>query len=156
MAPPNSVDASRKIFSLEEANRTLPLVRAIVTDIVKQFRVVDELRQRLASLSGRRRGKATTEDPYAEELAATRTGLETEEARLREYVDELEKLGVELKGPDGLCDFPSEIDGRPVYLCWRLGEADIRYWHELNTGFAGRQPIESLKPARPPAERCSS
>jgi hypothetical protein len=51
-------------------------------------------------------------------------------------------MGVEVKGIDeGLVDFPSERDGRVVYLCWRIGEPDILYWHEVHTGFQGRQPL---------------
>jgi len=55
-------------------------------------------------------------------------------------IAELAELGVELKGlPNGLCDFPSLRDGREVYLCWLLGEAEVLHWHELDAGFAGRQ-----------------
>jgi hypothetical protein len=46
-----------------------------------------------------------------------------------------------LKGTDGLCDFYSVMDGREVFLCWRLGEPEVSYWHELDAGFAGRQPL---------------
>ena len=62
--------------------------------------------------------------------------------RLNELLAEINGLGCELKGLDeGLIDFPTERDGRTVYLCWRLGEERIAYWHELDTGFAGRQPL---------------
>jgi hypothetical protein len=57
-------------------------------------------------------------------------------------VGELRELGVEMKGMDiGLVDFPGEIDGRPVCLCWRLGEPAVAHWHELDAGYAGRQPL---------------
>ncbi len=141
MTSSNSIEPSTKQFTLEEANKTLPLVRAIVTDIVSQFQAVDQLRQRLAAIAHRGQPRASKDDPYAEEIAQTRSELDREELRLREFVEELSRLGVELKGPDGLCDFPSELDGRPIYLCWRLGEPTIDFWHELNTGFAGRQPL---------------
>ena len=59
-----------------------------------------------------------------------------------EYVRELGQLGVELKDYfTGLIDFPSLRNGRPVYLCWRMGEAEVAYWHELEAGFAGRQKL---------------
>jgi hypothetical protein len=55
---------------------------------------------------------------------------------------ELDDLGVELKGiDDGLIDFPTTREGRVVYLCWRLGEDEIGWWHETDGGFAGRQPL---------------
>ncbi len=116
----------------------LPLVSSIVRDIVDQLRVVNDLRQRLSGVGS---GKSRQSDVYAEELAQSQAERETEEAKLTSYVDELTKLGVELKGPDGLCDFPAMIAGREVCLCWRLGETEIRFWHEVHAGFAGRKPL---------------
>ena len=62
---------------------------------------------------------------YAEELAQSQAELDTEEQKLMSYIEELKRLGVEFKGPDGLCDFYSMMDGREVFLCWRLGEAEV-------------------------------
>ena len=139
MAPPKPVEAKRRYFSVEEANKTLPLVKVIVTDIVHQFRVVNDLKQRLSAVLNERRRPAS--DPYSEELAQTQAELETEEEKLATFIDELTRLGVELKGPDGLCDFYSIMDGREVYLCWRLGEPQVMHWHELDAGVAGRKPL---------------
>jgi hypothetical protein len=138
---PAPADARRKYFSVEEANKALPLVKAIVGDIVKQFQVVNDLAQRLAAVSGEQR-RRKVDDMHSEELAHSRAELDTEEAKLVTFIDELTALGVELKGPsDGLCDFPSIRDGREVYLCWRLGEPEVLHWHELHTGVAGRKPL---------------
>jgi hypothetical protein len=146
MASPHPVEARRRFFTVDEANRALPLVKRIVGDIVAQFRVVHELRQRLTPVTtGRKRPPG---DPYWEELAHSQAELDAEEAKLSDYIEELTRLGVELKGPDGLCDFPSLRDGREVYLCWRLGESEVLHWHELNSGFAGRQPLETYGTAR--------
>lgn len=139
MAPPKSVQPRKKYFTVEEANRSLPLVKAIVSDIVRQFRTVNELKQRLSAVVSEHRRPSS--DPYSEELAQSQAELEAEELKLESYIDELTKLGVELKGPDGLCDFYSMMDGREVYLCWRLGEPEVLHWHELNAGVAGRQPL---------------
>jgi len=141
MAPPKPVEAKRKYFTVNEANKTLPLVRAIVTDIVRQFHTVNELSQRLSAVMHERRVSAR--DPYAEELAQSQAEMESEEAKLRSFRDELADLGVELKGPDGLCDFPSLMDGREVYLCWRLGEPEVMFWHEIHDGFPGRRPLKA-------------
>lgn len=146
MPPP--VEAQRKLFTVEDANRTLPLVRVIVDDIVRQFEIVRELSQRLEVLARSQR-RRRADDPYSEELAHSEAELEAQQAKLRDFIDELEKLGVELKGPDGLCDFPSLRDGREVYLCWRLGEPEVLFWHELSDGFAGRQPLKSATAPRP-------
>lgn len=145
MAPPKSVEAKRKYFNVDEANKMLPLIRAIVGDIVRQLRVVNDLSQRLSAVMQRRR--QSTSDLYSEELAQTEAETQAEKSKLQSYYDELEQLGVELKGPDGLCDFPSLMDGREVYLCWRLGEPEIMFWHEIHDGFPGRKPL-----AAPPAQ----
>lgn len=144
MAPPNPVEAKPRFFSVEEANKALPLVKAIVGDIVRQFQVVNELKHRLSSVHRDRRRPSN--DVYAEETAQSQAELDQEEGKLATFIDELTRLGVELKGPDGLCDFPSLRDGREIYLCWRFGEDEVNHWHEKNAGFAGRQPLDRLVP----------
>ena len=140
MAPARPLaERKRKLFSVEEANKALPLVRAIVGDIVRQYRVVEGLQQRLSTvLTDRRR---PSDDLYSEELIQSKNELETEEDKLRTYIEELKNLGVELKSEEGLCDFRSMMGGREVYLCWRLGEPEVMFWHELDAGFAGRQRL---------------
>jgi len=140
MAPAKPiVGKKRKYFTVEEANKALPLVRMIVGDIVRQYRVVEELQQRLSMVSQNRR--RPSKDLYSEELAQSQAELDAEEGKLTLYIEELKRLGVEFKGPDGLCDFYSIMDGREVFLCWRLGEPEVSHWHDLDTGFVGRQPL---------------
>lgn len=151
MPLPQTPEAKPKYFTVEEANKALPLIRAIVGDIVEQYGTVMELKQRLAVVGrsqDRGRRKPAQADVYAEELAHTEALLEAEQTKLRDFVEELERLGVELKGPEGLCDFPARIDGRDVYLCWRLGEPEVLYWHEIEAGFDGRKPL-SVRGAAP-------
>ncbi|WP_165233451.1 DUF2203 domain-containing protein [Aquisphaera insulae] len=143
MAPARPiVERDRKYYSVEEANRALPLVKAIVQDIVQQSRLVDSLQQRLERvLRDRRR---PSEDLYSEELEQTQAELEIQEERLQGYADELKDLGIELKSDEiGLIDFRTLMNGREVYLCWRLGESEVLFWHELDAGFAGRQSLKS-------------
>lgn len=129
-----------KLFTVEQANAVLPLVRAITTDLVQLSREVIERRERLALLNAGR--SASAKDPYTQELAQIEEELAKDSEQLQAYVDELRELGVEPKsGPEGLVDFPCLMDGRVVYLCWRLGEAEVMYWHELEAGFAGRQSL---------------
>jgi hypothetical protein len=130
----------RKTFTLQEANAALPLVRAIVEDLAEASRDVVERRERLSYLIGGRGRDA--HDPYREELAQIEEELERQGEQLQEYVQELRDLGVEPKSAtEGLIDFPSILDGRLVYLCWKLGEPEVLHWHELDAGFAGRQPL---------------
>lgn len=130
--------AGRKLFTVEQANAALPLVRAIAKDLAELSRDVVERRERLAALqAGRER---QTRDVYSEEVTAIESELEHDAERLHEYVDELRQLGVDPKnGPEGLIDFPAQLEGRPVYLCWKLGEAEVLHWHEVDAGFRGRQ-----------------
>lgn len=129
----------KKVFTVEEANRMLPLVRAIVRDIVE---LAQDLQQREERLERIRSGNKTRlGNAHQEELQQSQMELAKDAARLEEFHDELRKLGVELKGYDGLIDFPSRMDGREVYLCWKLGEAEVAHWHELDAGYAGRQKL---------------
>ena len=126
-----------KLFTVESANRTLPLVRKIVADIVRNYATWEERVQELEVLNAGAR---------SEETDARTVVLEREIARLAADVQgclrELKELGVEFKGYDtGLIDFPSEMGDRTVYLCWRLGEPAVAHWHEIDAGFAGRQPL---------------
>jgi hypothetical protein len=143
MAPAKPVaERFHKYFSVEEANRSLPLVRAIVQDIVRQSRRVESLQERLERVT--REPRRRLDDLYSEELAQTQSELEVEEEKLQSYFDELKNLGVELKSDqEGLCDFRSMMNGREIYLCWRLGEPEVMFWHELDAGFAGRQTLQS-------------
>lgn len=133
-------DRPAKLFTIEQANAMLPLVRAITTDLAQLGRDVLERRQRLALVAAGRHLKPG--DPYADEVAQMQSELERDQQKLLDYVGELRELGVEPKGAiEGLVDFPSEQDGRIVYLCWRLGEPEVLFWHDLEAGFAGRQPL---------------
>ena len=128
----------QRIFNVDEANRTLPLVRRIVEDVVRQHRLWREkiLELDLVSSSSRAeepRLRAEVLEKEAQELAREIDG----------YQKELEELGIQLKDRRlGLVDFPSELSGKRVYLCWRLGEAEVQFWHEEDAGYSGRQPLQ--------------
>jgi len=71
------------------------------------------------------------------------TQLAKAAAGLNHLIERVQEMDCELKDIDqGLVDFRAEREGREVYLCWKLGEPDIRWWHELDAGFAGRRPLE--------------
>jgi hypothetical protein len=132
---PRPVRPSRpkRRFTLAQANSALPLVRRIVGDIVKTHGMILRLQAEMDRASGK-------------EQAAAQTRLDQSVGRLEDYVEELTEIGCELKDYQvGLIDFVGRHDSRDVYLCWKLGEETIGYWHEINTGYAGRQPVSSLK-----------
>jgi hypothetical protein len=134
------VEPNRRLFTVEEANATLPLVRAIVTDLAQLSKDVVERRERLGQLRANRDSR--TNDLYSDEVAEIEAELDRDTQQLYDYVEELRQLGVEPKnGPEGLVDFPAMMDDRVVYLCWRLGEPEVLFWHDLEAGFAGRHPL---------------
>ncbi|MGD2153303.1 MAG: DUF2203 domain-containing protein, partial [Gemmatimonadales bacterium] len=124
-----------KYYTVEEANKTLPLVRRIVTDIVAAHNERAELIKEyghldhdLETMKTRRREL----DELLHELTD----------RINAHIDELEKISVVFKGFDlGLVDFYAMMDDREVFLCWKLGEPQVEYWHELDAGYAGRRPL---------------
>jgi hypothetical protein len=137
---PGTYTKVRKQFTVEQANAALPLVRAIVRDLAELSREVIERRERLSVLvAGRARDPR---DPYREELAQIEEELDKDSRRLRGFVEELLELGVEPKSVTrGVVDFPSRLDGQRVYLCWKLGEPEVFYWHAPNATFRERLPL---------------
>jgi len=130
---------TERLFTVEQANRMLPLVRAIVTDIVGLACDLTERNDRLAILQV---ADAEDGDPYGEEVLQMQSEIETDMDRLQEFVDELADLGVELKSAtEGLVDFRATIDERDAYLCWKLGEEEVSHWHPLDAGYEQRQSL---------------
>ena len=127
-------------FTLDEAAALLPTIRPILEAIIDLRARLERTERDLVSLhwKARTNGHASQEGSFGEGQS-TRTALMAE---INTRLNALRELGVELKDPaTGLVDFPSLREGRVVYLCWRLGEPAIEYWHELDTGFGGRQPL---------------
>jgi hypothetical protein len=149
--------ARRRVFTLDEANATLPLVRAIVSDLVELSRDLAERRQRLAQLPGKKDHRA--HDPYGEELAQMEQEVEEDRRRLRGYVEELRSIGLDPDAAaDGLVGFPAIIDGRNVFLCWKLGEPRIGHWRELGDKRRQRKPLAPtfLRRETPPSDSASA
>lgn len=127
-----------KTFTIEQANRTLPLVRRIVQDIVDHYARWQELVKALDVA-------AASPAPDVDRIDRLQRDIQSAARTIDGFVRELTDLGVEMKGFDvGLVDFPGEMGGHPVYLCWRLGEPAVAHWHERDAGFAGRQPLASI------------
>jgi hypothetical protein len=142
----NQPPGKKKYFSVAQANASLPLIRAIVRDITELARELQERHERLRPVLSA--GRNVLGEAHREELQQIQEDFDRDRERMQEYQEELEKLGVELKDyQKGLVDFPSWMDNREVYLCWRLGEPEVAYWHELDAGFAGRQKLMVDTPA---------
>jgi hypothetical protein len=131
----------RAKFSVEEANRTLPLVRRIVSDAVRDYWRWQEKVREYEEVAANRKVDQPSDEAERLEREAQQLARDIDG-----YIAEIRQLGVEMKGIDsGLVDFPSEVNGRPVLLCWQLGEESVQYWHEEDAGFAGRQPVASIQ-----------
>jgi hypothetical protein len=128
-----------KIFTLEEAERTLPLVRPIVEDLLGEYPRWRQAVSRYEVLTG----GARADWGETSDLVAARDAVTSHADRINRYLQELESVGCVFKGFDaGLVDFYSMREDRLVFLCWRLGEPRISHWHDLDAGFGGRQPID--------------
>jgi hypothetical protein len=128
-----------KLFTLEEAERTLPLVRRIVQDLTAEYPVWRAAVSRFELLTG----GARADWGETGELLAAREEVSLHADRINRYLQELEGVGCVFKGFDaGLVDFYSLREDRPIFLCWKLGEERITHWHEIDAGFSGRQPID--------------
>jgi hypothetical protein len=120
-------------YTAARANATLPLVRRIATDLVDSYRHWEEAVRQV---------DLTSHDNVLENAEALRWQRETQRlaADIDGCVRELAELGIEVRAIDvGLVDFPGQLDDRPVYFCWMLGESAVTHWHERDAGFSSRQ-----------------
>ncbi len=123
----------KKYFTVAEANRALVYVSRIVDEISEHYQRVMALRKEIEQ--GR----------HSETKSPGRSEYELLMDRLNGLIDELHQVGVELKDLElGLLDFPAVHEGREIYLCWHRGEREVRAWHEVDAGYAGRQDVSLL------------
>jgi hypothetical protein len=123
-----------RIFTLAEAQALLPTLRTVLSDVGEAWGHVRKLNPEVQKARD-----ASAFDGYS------KVGVEYVEAvsRLIFLIHQIKDMGVLLKDADkGLCDFPYMRQGRVVYLCWQLGEDNIEFWHDIEAGFAGREPLD--------------
>jgi hypothetical protein len=131
-------------FTVERANRMLPLVRRIVADLVGDYHRWRETVDAFELLAASSRADADDARVVTLQRDAQRLAADIEH-----YLAELAALGVECKSfEEGLVDFPGEVDGEPACLCWKLGEPSVEWWHRPDAGFAGRRPLLAAGGAR--------
>lgn len=127
-----------RIFTLEEAESTLPLVARVVSDIQDEYPRWRAAVARYEMLSGGARAD-WGETP---ELLAAREDVSSRAERINRYLGELSQVGCLFKGFEaGLVDFYTLREDRLVFLCWHLGEEHIAFWHEVDAGYDGRHPL---------------
>ena len=126
-------------FTREEAEALLPSISVVLRKIQEGRGAIRALEAQLEDLQRQAMGNG---HHLYERIVKLQKEILAQVQALRGLLEEVQAFGCELKDPDtGLIDFLSLRNGEEVYLCWRLGEERILYWHYLHTGFAGRQPL---------------
>jgi hypothetical protein len=150
--------ATKPLFTPADANKVLPLVRSIVTDVVTEFaRMRDAGRERRAlevetqsipaGAASRAGGVATAESATKTLIERLKAEVNERSVRIDGYLKELADLGVEVKDLErGLVDFPAERGGRPIYLCWELGETLVTHWRGVDEPYDKRRPVGETRP----------
>jgi hypothetical protein len=130
-----------KFFSLAEANRTLPLVKRVVQDILTVYPEWKDLVAQYELIAA----QARPDWGQSKEQVDLKARIDAVAGKINGYLGELEQVGCEFKGFDeGLVDFHGRLEAREILWCWKHGEDRITHWHELDTGFAGRQPLPEV------------
>ena len=143
-----------RFYDLDAANARLPEMREILAALRDQrgelIRLRDEVLARQEAVEAG--GGRASEGPADPDDAATDDELRLIRLRMQGVIDQMQAgvaridaLGIALRDIEsGLIDFPALVSGRQVCLCWRLGEGDVEWWHELTTGFSGHKPLIDL------------
>lgn len=135
-------DEEPKLFTLTEAERTRRQLEPVLIEAVETRRKLLPLEEELGTLSARIQTMGGIVVPY-EKVARVRFDHDRLAESLNASVQKIQATGCVLKDLDaGLLDFPAILNNEEVYLCWRLGEERIRFYHRQDEGFAGRKPIE--------------
>ncbi|KFE66024.1 DUF2203 domain-containing protein [Hyalangium minutum] len=122
-----------RYFGVEEANRLVPVLNQLFERVRPWVEQAQKLATELEPLQVQGARDAHTERVRGE--------YESLLGKIRTELLQLQEMGIEVKAADGLVDFRAQLGGRSVYLCWRYPETSVSHWHELDTGFSGRQPI---------------
>ena len=132
-----------RTFDIDQANAALEAVAPLLATLADQRLELIRLRDRtLASSPAGPEGSGDLDEEEARRLRLRMQGVIDQMAAA---VAQIDTLGITLRDIErGLIDFPSEVDDRQVWLCWQLGEGRVEHWHEIDTGFEGRQPLATL------------
>ena len=131
---------AEKRFTLEEANRLLPHLRPILEQLIAVRREMGINQDKMEMLRAHVRGNGATAEGRA--FAKLKEELESMAQELRRGIEQIHKFGCLVKDlGTGLIDFPALRQGQEVFLCWRLGESSIAFWHTIQEGVAGRKPL---------------
>jgi len=131
-----------RTFTLDEAQSLLPVLESLLRTAINAKKVVDEADAEQQALQHR---VFLNGGMFLDILPLARRKAERAKAeqRVKDALAEIDSIGVQVKDLNiGLLDFPCEVEGQIILLCWKLGEKAITHWHGLQEGFAGRKPID--------------
>jgi len=141
---------AEKYFERHEAEELLPAIEQFLEEARKQKQALDSITADISNASLRIMMLGGSLPPFAE-LNHKKSQREEIAEQLSQTVDEIQQTGCVVKDLDtGLVDFPSLRRGEKVYLCWKLGEERIGFWHGIEEGFAGRKPLDDVQPEEEP------
>src|ERR1700758_758078 len=133
---------AERTFTLEEAKSLLPVLESLLRTAIAGKKVLEEVDAELQALAHRvflNGGMFLDVVPLARRKAERAKA----EQRAKDALAEIDSIGVQVKDIDiGLLDFPCDVEGQIILLCWKLGEKTITHWHGVQEGFAGRKPID--------------
>ena len=131
-----------KTFTFDEAQSLLPVLEALLKRALESKQAAEEVDAKLSELS-RRIYLSGGLRVDVTKVSQQKTEMEAHLQRVRESISEIDEIGVQVKDMDaGLLDFPYRLEDEVVLLCWRMGETTIEYWHTMESGFKGRQPVD--------------
>lgn len=133
---------SDRTFTLEEAHSLLPVLESLLRTAIACKKVMEEVECEQQELNHR---IFLNGGMFLDVVSLARRKAERikAEQRAKDAIAEIDSIGVQVKDIDiGLLDFPCEVDGQIILLCWKLGEKSITHWHGTQEGFAGRKPID--------------
>jgi hypothetical protein len=136
-----------RFYAIDEANAALPDVERILVALRDQREELIELRDRVVAAAPADGETPTTGS--AEQIRLLRLGMQGLIDQMQAGVARLIEMDVTLRDiPTGLIDFPALVSGRPIWLCWRLGETDVAHWHAHDEGYDTRRPLTELPTGR--------
>lgn len=122
-----------RMFTIDEANALLPVIEPLMSELLEKRARVVAMRHELGPV---------LDDLHSNGGSQAATEMALEFQKIQRLATRIQAYGCYLKDTNaGLIDFLAEIDGREVFLCWRYGEPRVAFYHELHTGFNGRQPV---------------
>jgi hypothetical protein len=134
---------SDRTFTLDEAQSLLPVLESLLRNAIAGKKIMDEVEAEMHATNHRIFLNGGTFVDIVP-LARRKAERVKAEQRVRDAISEIDSIGVQVKDLSiGLLDFPCDVEGQVILLCWKLGEKSITHWHATNEGFAGRKPIDA-------------